>query len=148
MTESAQQSEVPFLLELNLSGILRPFHCASSDCFLWRPYHLLPLLHLRQKFRSLCVAGVGTEWEVECADGYVSGETEPDETVSWLKTIVVSQREQNWKAGFAEDNTSRVERDKKRVNSVKNSKMTCDHVTDHRSTWISPLSISTLIFNS
>ena len=67
--------------------------------------HLLPLLHLRQKFYSLCVARVGTEWEVECADGYVSGETEPDEPVSWLKTIVVSQREQNWKAGFAEDST-------------------------------------------
>ena len=33
------------------------------------------------------------------------GETEPDDTVSWLKTIVVSQREQTWKAEFAEDST-------------------------------------------
>ena len=34
-------------------------------------------------------------WVKEAAaDGYISGETEPDEPVSWLQTIVVSQREQ------------------------------------------------------
>ena len=46
MRESAQQSEVPFLLKSNLSGILQPFHCASSDCFLRKPLPSTEVLFL------------------------------------------------------------------------------------------------------
>ena len=85
------------------------FDCASwsSGCFL-RSFFLFSTFYRSSVPYVKPEWALSEKWNVgwkkqQLMDTY--GETEPDETVSWLKTIVVSQREQTWKAEFAEDST-------------------------------------------